>query len=892
MKRSPVLLFLLGIALLFFVAPLAGQADDGGTRAARAVRRDGPVHIDGVLDEAAWAAAPVATDFTQSYPQPAAAPSERTEIRVLYDAEALYVGARMFDSEPDSIAAQLARRDASGIYSDWIHVIIDSYHDRRTAFRFSVNPVGVKKDVYTSNDGNEDVSWDAVWDVATGKDSLGWVAEYRIPFSQLRFGGDADEDRTWGFQVMRDIARRDERDAWSPWTRQSPGLVSSFGDLTGIEGVTPPRRLEVQPYVSSRLIRAPGVDDDPFFHANDASASAGADVKMGLPAGLTLTGTINPDFGQVEVDPAVVNLTAYETFFPEKRPFFVEGADIFQFGQTGSHNNFGQYLYFYSRRIGRPPQRNLGGSQYAWIDEPEQTSIATAAKVSGKTPSGWSVGVLDAVTTSEDARYVTSAGQRGTAIVEPRTNYFVGRLRKDMRRGQSIVGGMVTATNRDLGDPALTGILRSSAYFGGVDFLHSWDNRQWSLSGYLSESAIHGEPEVIEAAQRSSARYYQRPDADYLEVDPMRTSLDGHMGEIALARSGRDGWIGSVDYREVSPGFELNDLGYLSRTDVRAFSTFLGFRQDEAGSWYRNYNAFAYANQAWDFGGDLIFDAYSAAGYAQLSNFWGLNGGITFAREVESNRLTRGGPLALSPREVSGYVGISTDPRRLVTVNVSGSGSRDALGGGSWSASTYFEARPTSSMQVSAGPTIEVSRSRQQYVRAVADPTAEATYGARYVFADLRQTTLSMDTRVSWTFTPTLSLQLYAQPFVSGGRYTGFKELAAPSSLDYTVYGRDAGALSRSDQNGFGVYTVDPDASGPGPSFQFADPDFSFRSLRGNAVLRWEYLPGSTVFFVWQQQRSGFEPIGDFDFNRDTHAIFRAPPTNVFLVKLTYWLGL
>ncbi|HXG71877.1 MAG TPA: DUF5916 domain-containing protein, partial [Gemmatimonadaceae bacterium] len=363
----------------------------------RAQRVTGTISLDGKLDEQAWTSAPVSSAFTQSWPSAGAAPRQRTEARVLYDDAALYVGVRLHDTAPDSIAAQLARRDAIGIYSDWLHVVIDSRHDRRTGFRFSVNPLGVKKDVYHADDGNEDLGWDAVWEVATRKDAEGWVAEYRIPFSQLRFAGAEDGgDRTWGLQIQRDIARYEERDTWAPWTRQSSGFVSSFGDLSGLQGVAAPRQLEVQPYASTRVTRAPGLGENPFFRKNDLRASVGLDLKAGLPLGLTLSATVNPDFGQVEVDPAVVNLSAFETFFPEQRPFFVEGSDAFQFGRTRSFNNYGFFQYFYTRRVGRSPQRRLFGSGFRFPDAPQETTIGVAAKVSGKTRGGWSVGLLDA----------------------------------------------------------------------------------------------------------------------------------------------------------------------------------------------------------------------------------------------------------------------------------------------------------------------------------------------------------------------------------------------------------------------------------------------------------------------------------------------------------------
>jgi len=407
-------------------APRPTAAASTGTSAVRSMRASrltGSISIDGKLDEPAWATATPSSDFTQSYPKVGAKPTDPTEVRVLYDDDALYVGVRMFDTRPDSIAAQLARRDASGIYSDWLHVMVDSYRDRRTSFRFSVNPRGVQKDVleYDDNKG-EDLNWDAVWEVATRIDSLGWTAEYRIPFSQLRFGSaQKGDERIWGFQVMRDVARRNERDSWSPWKTTDPGFVSLEGDLAGIVDIPTPRRFELMPYVSAKLTRAPGDPANPFYKANDAQPSGGADLKYGLPNGLTLTATVNPDFGQVEVDPAVVNLSAYETFFPEKRPFFVEGANIFNIGAISGGPSYGNQQIFYSRRIGRPPQRFVSGQ---FVDAPDATTIIGAGKLTGKV-GAWTLGLLNALTAEEKARVIDASDVETKTPVEPLTNYFV-----------------------------------------------------------------------------------------------------------------------------------------------------------------------------------------------------------------------------------------------------------------------------------------------------------------------------------------------------------------------------------------------------------------------------------------------------------------------------------
>jgi hypothetical protein len=844
------------------------------------------VVIDGRLDEAAWAAAKPITGFVESYPTPGKLAPDPTEVRVLYDDQALYVGIRMHDSHPDSIAAQLARRDASGIYSDWVHLIIDSYHDRRTSFRFTVNPKGVKKDVYTSNDGAEDVNWDAVWDVATLVDSGGWNAEYRIPLSQLRFGNAPQgSERVWGFQVQRDIARRNERDTWSPWTPQDPGFVSRFGDLDGLVNVPTPSRLEVMPYVSAKATRAPGSSVNPFYSKTDLKPSVGGDLRYGLPGGLTLTATVNPDFGQVEVDPSVVNLSAFETFFPEKRPFFLEGSDIFSFGQVTTHNDYGSQYYLYSRRIGRQPQLFPSNSNVDFVNAPDQTTIAGAAKITGKT-GPWTLGIIDAVTPQENADVELTDGTRTTSPVEPFTNYFAGRVRRDFRAGATVVGGMVTSTIRDVSNSVFTDALRRDATFGGLDFEHSIDKRTWVASGFLAGSRVSGSASSIAATQVNSTHYFQRPQADYIEYDPTRTSLEGHIGELAIARNGSV--FGSVAYKEASPGLELNDMGFIGRADYRATSVLIGYQDYTAGKHFQNFTHYAYANQAYNFGGLSTLRSGAIGLNWTLLNQWSFDINAGGNPRYYSDRFTRGGPDAQQPSSWNGSFDVSSDSRKPVVYG--GGFSYSAAESGGYQPNAYLNLtyRPTTSLRLSFSPSYSGGKSTGQFVRNVTDPLATSTFGKRYVFADIRQTTLSMDTRVEWTFTPALSLQMYAQPFVATGKYDSFKEFLTPDKYDFAVYGKDKGTIARSAS---GVYTVDPDGSGAAPAFQFGDPNFNVRSLRGNAVVRWEYRPGSTLFFVWQQERSGFEPIGDFSAGRDIGDIFKATPTNVFLIKATYWLG-
>ncbi len=856
----------------------------------------GDIRLDGLLNEPEWQAAAVATDFVQQRPSTGQPSTQRTEARVIYGADAFYVGMRMYDTDPEAIAAILTRRDAFTPASDWAMVMVDSRLDRRSSFGFAVNPLGVKHDAYNYDDGSNDQGWDAIWDVATAVDSLGWTAEFQIPYSQLRFGAD-DGDRSWGIQFTRDIARVGERSHWAFMDPTVPGTASRFGVVAGLRGLDAPRRLEFLPYTSGSLTRSPPADANPLQNPSDPGMATGLDFRAGLPRGLTLTGTVNPDFGQVEVDPAQINLSAFELFFPERRPFFAEGSDVFQFGSVQSFNSYGFEEFFYSRRIGRAPQRSLSPAQFLATDSPDQTTVLGAAKISGRTEGGWTIGMLNAVTAREQARVLTKDGEDGITV-EPLTNYATTRVRREFRQGQTVVGGMVNALHRDLSDEGLRPLLHDAAYTAGVDFSHRWGNQRWGLSGYLAGSRVSGSEAALSRTQRSSSRYFARPDAEHLQLDPDRTALGGTVAHIALQRSGN--WDMSLGYKQASPGFEINDTGFKGRVDYRAMTTFLGKRYPSPRGIFRTAAFAAGSVHVWNFGGDPLVDQYKLFGNGQLRNFWTFGAVAMVNREAMSDRLTWGGPLARSPSSRAVSLIAGTDPRRALQLNSSVNFHRGADGGRMNQQQATLSLRPTPSTQIQIGPSFSHSINKQQFVRSIGDPGAEATYGRRYVFAELRQTTAAAVIRFDQTFTPNLSLQLFVQPYASAGAYSGLKEFTTPGEADFAVYGSDRGAVC-SYQN---VRVIHPTGSFDCPSvaptpaqaaqagvWLLPNPDFTFRSLRGNAVLRWEYRPGSALFVVWQQDRSGHHPYGDLQWSRDSGGLFGEPGRNMLMVKATYWIG-
>lgn len=846
--------------------------------------RTGPVRIDGRLDEAAWAEARVFDDFIQRDPDEGAPASERTEVRILVDGDALYVGARLWDREAHLIRSQLARRDNAGA-TDFIQINLDANHDHLTAYLFRVGPSGTVMDSFADGPSNFDMSWDPVWEARTSIDDQGWTAEMRIPFSQLRFEAGAD---TWGLQLIRSIHRRYEFSYFAFIPRTETSGADRYGHLTGMSNVEEPRRIELLPYVLAKAEELNFADDDPFHGSVDRSASVGLDAKLGITSELTLDATVNPDFGQVELDPAVVNLTAFETFFPERRPFFVEGADAFRFGDTGADINALSNNVFYSRRVGRAPSGAglLGGAAFA--DLPEQTTIQGAAKISGRV-AGWRVGILDAVTAREEARFVDASGTQQTLDVEPRANYLAARARRDFGEGNSSLGAIATSATRSFGGDgsALEGLLHEQATVGGLDVSHTWRRRTWFLNGFVAGSRVTGSPQALLRTQMSSARYFQRPDADHVELDPARTSLTGYSAAAAMGRTGGDHWLGSVLVQAKSPGWEVNDLGFDTRTDQRQVSGLLTYRETRPGSVLRNYRIDLTGQRLWNFDGDHLGTALALGSIFQLNNFY--QGSIRVFRALDAldDQLTRGGPLGFNPSQWTVATSLSSDPRRSWQTSLSVSRRWDAEDTRQFNVTGYVGLRPAPAVQVTLQPSVQILTEQAQFLGSIPDPGYAPTFGRRYLFGTLEQKVTSVTARLDWTFSPTLSLQLFAQPLVGSGRFTAFRELAAPGVWAYRTYGADAGTVSRDGDR----VVLDPDGPAAGPASLTLRPDFNLRTLRGNAVVRWEYRPGSALFFVWQQRRQDRITDGSWDLSRDLGALFHVDPENVFVMKASFWFG-
>ena len=820
-----------------------------------AVRVTNSPTIDGDLSDAAWQNAPEFTDFTQHDPDDMKPPTMPTSIRIVYDDKAIYFGAKMTD--PQKPTALLVRRDTF-VNSDFLSINLDPALDRLSGNAFTVTPANVKIDSVLYNDIAEDGSWDGVWDSAVRIVPDGWVAEVRIPFSQLRFPD--KPSHTWGINITRRTVRNNEWVRIVNTPKGGTGFVSHFADIVGIEGIHRGRPLELTPYTVARSdLRSRIASDNPFLQYRDQSIDGGLDVKYALNSSLTLTGTINPDFGQVEVDPAVVNLSEFETFFPEKRPFFTEGVNIFRFDDTPAPSHF-NFIFpprmFYSRRIGRDPQIVPNGDA---VDLPANTTILGAAKITGKIGKDWSVGVLDALTDRENARFVDN-GTFGRQQAEPMTNYFVSRVTRQIG-ALSRVGFMATSVDRRLPDEL--SLLREHALSAGIDAYTRNHDKSWVLEGSLLGSRVSGSAESIAQTQRNSAHYYQRPDAGHIEYDPFRTSLDGWGGRAMLSKA-TGVWRPIFQVQAFSPGYETNDVGFLQRVDEVSANAVMQYVNQNVTKHFREKNLWFGTWQNTNFDGDVLERGIFADHFSTFSNYWSYRASLFLTDgSAYSDRLTRGGPLVRNPQSWSSDVSFGSDSRKNATLDVYAHFDGAEDGSYSRSLGSDIMVRPMSNLTFTVSPSVSRSFDHTSYVTAFSDATATRTYGRRYVFADLDQHSFELGTRADWTLTSALSFQLYLQPFIAAGDYHDLHSLVAARTRDYEPY------------------------NGSAPN-----RDFNFRSVRGSAVVRWEFRPGSALYVVWNENRADVVPTGSFRFRRDLSAIPDAPSHDVFLVKVSYWLPL
>ena len=799
------------LVVFFFVQHISTVKAETDTesahRTATAVRIKGtPPQLDGVLDDAVWKIAPLHEGFTQQDPDEGKPSTERTTFQIAYDDEAIYVGIMCYDKEPEKIFSRLVRRD-NYVTSDRLDVILDPHYSRQNAFWFTVYPSGSVTDGVVSGGGWWDNTWNGVWEVKTKIHKNGWAAEYKIPYHVLRFA--PKEKYTWGLQVSRTISRKKEYTLWRFIKKDEPGWVSRFGDLTGIEDIHPPHHLEFIPYAMGRTT----LNSDTDWWGN-----LGSDVQYGITSGITLNATVNPDFGQVEADPASLNLSAYEEYFEERRPFFVEGASIF-----GSND----YNFFYSRRIGRRPGHFEIPDSAKELRRPEATTILGAAKIVGRTKSKTSFGIMEAVTSPEYAE-ITEDGSPRDFLVEPLTNYFVGRVKQDILKN-SYIGLITTATNRRAS---------TAAYVGGLDWDVKFAKERYQITGTLAASQ----------AGKTEAR------------------KSGYLAHLEFDKRG--GWLQlDTDIRALSPDLEINDLGFRRRADMLEWNYDLTVRKNKPFSIFRRVIFGLYGWRTWNYDGVSISRYSEIWTDGRLKNYWDYD--LWIGRNLESfndEDTMRGGTLIKSPPGWWIFTALSTDSRKMIQLRLNPVFAWNDDGRSyDYDVRLRMRIRLASNIEVSFGPSYNYGIQDAQWVDVVAENINGHTT-KHYVYGELEKRTLDFTTRANISFTPTLSLQFYVQPFITIGDYANFKELVEPKSYHFKPY-----ALNE-------------------------NRDFHRRSLRGNTVLRWEFQPGSTLFLVWTQSRAAeLEQISrnDLEFRplQRLGSSFTDPGKNVFLIKCRYWFG-
>ncbi|MDT8324976.1 MAG: DUF5916 domain-containing protein, partial [Bacteroidota bacterium] len=828
---------------------------------------------DGTLGEACWKRATRTGAFRQREPVEGKPATLRTEVMFCYDDRALYIGAIMYVDDPEEIQSTLSRRDNTG-NSERIIFSLDTYRDRRTAYSYGVTADGVRFEYYHAEDDehSRDYSYDPVWEARVRREDTAWIAEMRIPFSQLRFN---ERDRqTWGLNMNRYIPARNEDVYWILIPKNASGWSSRFGRLEGIRGITPSSRIELTPYTAADLtLRRAENAVDPFDENSAWHATAGLDLKMGLGPNLTLDATINPDFGQVEADPADVNLSAYETYYSERRPFFIEGNQLL----SGEGPD-----YYYSRRIGAP-SHVPATAQYS--EESSNATILGAGKISGRLDNGLSVGALTAITEREFVdTYDPATGRYGREEVEPLTGFGVMRMQQEFGRHASTVGVMLTGVQRDLSSPTAEALLSRQAVSGGADWKLRFDHGGFEIGGHAGFSHLRGSKDAIRRVQQSSAHYFQRPDASHVALDTAATQLSGYSIGLNVEKNSGEHWLWEAGASAESPGFEINDLGRLQTADDIDSWVALRYRENLPGDLFHSYSVSISTSRGWNFGGDNQYTSFGVSLGSTWKNFWGSALYFDYGLRGMSDQLTRGGPLMESGAGWS--LGGSMRNSYSDDLRWEGYASyfTDEFDSWLYDFGGWVGIRTSGRLDITVTPGYTRSVNTRQFLGIFADG-ADETYGRRYVFSTIDRATLYARFRINYAFTADLTLEVYAEPFAASGNYLGFGELSAAGSAALTVYGSDGGSSLTRDPT-TGVYTVSDERG----SFAFPDPDFNVLSFRSNIVLRWEWVRGSTLYLVWQQDRYDYDATGDIIGPSQLFRSFDTPGANFIALKLTYWI--
>jgi hypothetical protein len=847
---------------------------------------DNSIRIDADPSETVWESVEWSGNYIQTQPYDSAAPSQNTAFKTVYDDNAIYFLIRAFDTAPDSIERQMCRRD--GWEGDFVEIYIDSYYDRNTAFGFNVNAAGVRGDAIITGDGNhEDETWDPVWFAKTAVDDKGWIAEIKIPYTQLRFGN--KEVQVWGLQMGRRLYRHAE---WSYWQYISPtasGFTSSFGDLQGIRDIQPKRQVEIMPFMLGGYEHYEKEEGNPFRQGSNWLYNAGIDGKIGISNNFILDFTVNPDFGQVEADPSEVNLTTYETYFRERRPFFIEGKNLLDFKVTEDDGPMSSNdVLFYSRRVGKSPsyRPELDDNEYA--DVPDNTTILAAFKVTGKTSDGWSVGIMNSITQKEVA-IIDDEGIRRQETVEPMTNYLASRVMKDFNKANSQLGFSFNMVNRNLKpeDVHLTEYLGRNAFSAGLNFRHQWKDKTYFVDGTFVYSQVNGSSDAMTGIQTSRPKYFQRPDAGHLNVDSLTTHLGGTGGTFRIGKQGNAKWQYAFTLTHRSPALEINDAGFLGQGDIIRQLAWLTYEQTEPKSIFRSTYLMWIQTHGMTFGGERKFSQLMFFGNTRLMNYWG--GGFSMAvgaPRKEVNEL-RGGPALYNPAAYDGHVFIGSDYRKRINgylgTYLSKNFNREARYGGFF---TGIQIRPINALVVDIELEYSKNIDRNQYVTNILDDFPEP----RYIRSRFDQKEMSLQIRATFNITPDFTIQYYGMPFVSIGRYVDFSHVTDPKSRELENRVRYYTPEQISFDKSSDEYLVDETINGS-TDYRFSNPDFNVKDFNSNFVLRWEYRAGSVLYLVWTQNRFEWSSNGAFRMDNSVRDLLKLHPHNVFMIKLSYRFG-
>jgi Domain of unknown function (DUF5916)/Carbohydrate family 9 binding domain-like len=827
--------------------------------------------IDGKLDDDCWKTGEWAGDFTQFVPSQGGKPSQPTEVKILYDDENIYVAIRAFDSEPGKIQKFAGLRD--DIIGDEVGVTFDSYHDHRTGFEFDLTAYGQKVDLILTNPMSWDVNWNPVWYGKVGFEDSAWVAEMRIPLSQLRYSN--DDEQVWGLHVWRWINRLQEESDWEIQSLTGPGVMYYFGELHGIKGLKKSQRLEIMPYSLAKLSTSANDPTNPFTNKGRLwGGNAGLDAKVGLGSNFTIDLSVNPDFGQVESDPSVMNLTAFETLYEEKRPFFLEGKNIYS-------DDFDGNSMFYSRRIGHSPSLTINQTDSLKVNAPDKTAILSAIKLSGITSNGLSVAILQSLTASEYAQTSDLNGSKKTYNIEPLTNYLVARILKDYNTGTTMLGGIFTSTNRMIDDSHLNFLTRN-VYTGGLDLLHQWKDKEFFIEARLIGSYAMGDHTAITYLEESSARYFQRPDAHYLNFDSTRTTLSGYGGKLRIGKGSKGFWRYDTGLTWMSPGLELNDLGYMQITDLLNQDNNISYFVNQPVSIFRTYTIGLEEFNQFNFNGDYLLSGTHLTLNTTFTNMWNVVNNLAFISPSVDPRILRGGNSMKVPGQIM-IAGLATGD---ITKKLYPSAQYEFIFG----ADNYLRFfqfapgvtyRPINTLKFNLSVNYSTNRNDLQYVSTLSEPPEN-----RYILGQVDQKTLGIVFRIDYNITPQFSIQFYGSPFVSTGMYSNYKYITNPLSSDYNSRFRLYNQTLTSGN------TVNLNDNGYNISDEINNPNFNFHQFRSNLVAKWEYRPGSLIYLVWSSDRTGnFDPT-DFGLGNSMRQLAQVFPNNIFLIKFSYWFSL